>query len=239
VLGGRAQPRELLALAGVAVAPGMTALAALEREHIAGGRPVRFVHPPVGTAIYGELAPAARSLEHAGAARVLAAAEADAERVASHLLHTEPRGDPWAVGILREAAREATRGGNPQAAVRWLERALAKLPAPDERGRVLHELVAAELMVGLPAEEHLGEAVRSARQPRAKALAALDWGDALWASHRYVEAVDAFDRGIDAVRETDGELAPRMRTPPPPLGWISTAVCLSRAASSASAASPR
>jgi DNA-binding CsgD family transcriptional regulator len=210
VLGGRAPPREVLALAGVGEEPGMTALAALEREQIAGGRPLRFVHPLVGTAIYGDLPPATRSLEHARAARVLATAGADADRIASHLLQTEPAGNPWTVGILREAAREATQAGAPEVAVRWLGRALAEPPELEDRALVLHELGAAELRSGLRAEEHLAEAVRSAREPTARAQAALDWGDALWAGHRYVDAVHAFDCGIEAVRATDDELALRI-----------------------------
>jgi DNA-binding CsgD family transcriptional regulator len=218
VLGGRADLRELFALTGVEHGPGMPAVDALEREQIAGGRPVRFIHPLVGAAIYGEVPPATRALEHARAARVLAAAGADAGRIANHLLHAEPAGDGWVVRALREAARDATRDGAPEAAVPWLARALEEPPAADERALVLHELGAAELMAGPAASEsvesraepHLADAVQSAADPRAKALAALDWGDALWASHRYVEAVQAFDRGIKAVGDTDSELALRI-----------------------------
>jgi DNA-binding CsgD family transcriptional regulator len=211
VLGGRAELRELLAVAGVERAPGMLAMDALEREQIASGRPVRFVHPLVGAAIYGELPPATRSLEHARAARVLAATGADAGRIASHLLHTEPAGDEWVVGILRQAARDARRDGTPEVGVPWLARALDEPPTAEERALVLHELGAAELLAGSDGSEtHLAEAVASASDPRARALAALDWGDALWATHRYVEAVAAFDRGIEAVGNSDSELAQRI-----------------------------
>ena len=216
VLGGHSEVRELLALANVAPERGPVAIDALEREEIAAGRPVRFVHPLVGTAIYGDLAPAARSLEHARAARVLAAAGADAGRVASHLLHAEPAGDAWSVEMLRRAAREAIRDGAPEAAVPWLERALAEPPPAGERPSVLHQLGAAELLTSaradnaLRATSHLAAAVASAGDPRAKALAALDWGDALWATHDYAEAVRAFELGIDAVREVDSELALRI-----------------------------
>jgi DNA-binding CsgD family transcriptional regulator len=210
VLGGRAELREVLALAGVA---DPAAMDALEREQIAGGRPVRFVHPLVGAAVYGELPPAARSLEHARAARMLAGAGADPGRVASHLLHAEPAGEEWVVDMLRRAARDARRDGTPEAAVSWLARALAEPPAAGQRTLVLHELGAAELLAGgagSQAEAHLAAAVAGARDPRARALAALDWGDALWATHRYVDAVAAFERGIDAVGDADGELALRI-----------------------------
>ena len=206
VLGGRAELRELLALSEVETGPGMAAIDELEREQIAGGRPVRFVHPLVGAAIYGELPPAARSLEHARAARVLDAMGADAARVASHLLHAESAGDEWVVAKLREASRD----GTPDAAVAWLTRALSEPPSAGERALVLHELGAAELLAdggGSQAEDHLAEAVATAPDGRSKALAALSWGEALWAAHRYTDAVEAFDRGIEAVGDADDELA--------------------------------
>jgi len=211
VLGGRAELRELLAVADVEHAPGMAAIDALEREQIVGGRPVGFIHPLVGTAIYDDLAPATRSLEHDRAARALATAGADVARVATQLIHVEPAGDEWTVQLLREAARDAT----PDAAVQWLSRALAEPPATAHRALVLHELGTAELLAGhgargtteSSAERHLAAAFESASDPRAKALVALDWGDALWAGHSYVEAVQAFERGIEAVADTDSELA--------------------------------
>lgn len=215
VLGGRAELRELLAVAGVEQAPGMAAIDALEHEQIVDGRPVRFIHPLVGTAIYDDLSPATRSLEHARAARALAGVGAEVARVASQLMHAEPAGDEWTVQLLREAARDATRDGTPGAAVHWLSRALAEPPIAADQAVVLHELGTAELLAGRaagetadsPAERHLAAAFERASDPRAKALIALDWGDALWAGHSYVEAVHAFERGIEAVAATDSELA--------------------------------
>ena len=200
VLGGRAEPRELLAFAGVEPEAGSAALDALARGQIADGRPVRFVHPLVGAAIDAELAPGRRAHEHARAARVLADAGAAPARVASHLLHAEPAGDAWAAGALRAAARSE---GSPEAAVQWLARALAEPPPAAERAGFLHELGAAELRAGLGGERHLAEAVELGAGP----LAALDHGDALWATHRYADAVAAFDA---AARAADGELALRI-----------------------------
>lgn len=217
VLGGRAAVRELIALAGIDHETGMGALDALAREQIASGRPVHFVHPLVGSAIYAEVPPATRSRQHARAARMLAASGAGPARIASQLLHAELEGDEWATAVLRTAAREALRDGAPKTAVRWLVRALDEPPVQGERALVLHELGAAELLAGPTgsgsdsrAELHLREAVRRASDPRARALAALDWGDALWATHRYVEAVQAFDHGIEAARGVDIELALRI-----------------------------
>ena len=217
VMGGRAEPAELLAVAGVDLEDGLRALDALELEQIAGGRPVTFVHPLVGTAIAAELPESTRVLAHARAARALAGAGADPSRVASHLLYTEPFGDDWTVDMLRRAAGDAARRGAPETAARWLARALAEPPPTGERARVLHELGVAELLAGPStdgsppaAEEHLADAVNSASDPRDKALAALDWGDAVWSTHRYRDAVAVFERAIDAVRDVDGELALRI-----------------------------
>jgi DNA-binding CsgD family transcriptional regulator len=217
VMGGRAEPGELLAVTAVNREDGLRALDALERAQIAGGRPVTFIHPLVGTAIEGELPQSARLLVHARAARALAGAGADPGRVASHLVHTEPAGDEWTVCMLRRAARDATRRGAPKTAARWLARAVAEPPPPAQRSLTLHELGAAELLAGpsadgslSAAEEHLADAVESASEPRDKAFAALDWGDAVWSTHCYRDAVAVFDRAIDAVRDVDGELALRI-----------------------------
>jgi DNA-binding CsgD family transcriptional regulator len=54
-----------------------------------------------------------------------------AREVAPHLMACAPNGDQWVAGELRDAAREAMAAGAPDAARRYLERALAE-PARDE-----------------------------------------------------------------------------------------------------------
>ncbi|MZE50604.1 hypothetical protein GTY86_04575, partial [Streptomyces sp. SID5770] len=53
-----------------------------------------FVHPLVRAAVYDTLNPDERARMHQQAARLLTAADADAERVAAHLLQIPPFGDP-------------------------------------------------------------------------------------------------------------------------------------------------
>ena len=62
----------------------------------------------------------------------------------SHLLHTEPRGDPAAAAVLTEAGRRALASGAPAEAAAILERALAEPPPAAERPRLLLDLARAE-----------------------------------------------------------------------------------------------
>ena len=55
---------------------------------------LEFAHPIVRAAIYESVPPGERALAHAKAALLLEGEGADAERVALHLLHSEPDGNP-------------------------------------------------------------------------------------------------------------------------------------------------
>ena len=96
-------------------------------------RPLSFVHPIVRAGILEEVPPAERMRAHRRAAELLAIREDSAERVAEHLLATEPAGDAWTVARLTEAAREAARRGAPESAVSYLRRVLAEPPPPGAR----------------------------------------------------------------------------------------------------------
>ena len=65
------------------------------------GRPLRFVHPIVRAAVEADLSPGERAGLHAAAARRLADEGASADRIAAHLLATDPAGDDWVVESLR------------------------------------------------------------------------------------------------------------------------------------------
>ncbi len=105
---------------------------------------------------------------------MLAAEDAAAERVAAHLLATEPRASDWACDRLRDAARESLPRGAPDASVTYLRRALEEPPSPDARPAVLLELGMAEsltLDVG-PAIEHLRRGVETTTDTVARLYAA-------------------------------------------------------------------
>jgi len=134
------------------------AIAALARADIVGHEaPLEFVHPLVREAIYRELPPGRRELDHDRAAHVLRACGASPGAVATQLLNTPTgRGNAGVVEELREAARDAIRRGANDAGVAYLTRALEEPPADDVRADLLYELGVAEAdSNGLRSLEHL------------------------------------------------------------------------------------
>jgi predicted ATPase len=88
-----------------------------------------FLHPLLRSAVYSDIAPAARRALHRRAAEILADDGVGVEQVASHLLGSEPAGDPWVVDRLLEAAHRSLSAGAPDAAARYLARAVEEPPA--------------------------------------------------------------------------------------------------------------
>jgi hypothetical protein len=80
------------------------------------GGTVRFAHPIVRAAIYGDLSRPERDRLHRAAARILRERAAGAAPIAAHVMHTEPAADPEAVAVLRDAAHAALALGDPAAA---------------------------------------------------------------------------------------------------------------------------
>ncbi|MFC8550429.1 ATP-binding protein [Streptomyces sp. NPDC057273] len=113
---------------------------------LAGTETLEFVHPLIATAVYRAIPAATRVALHGQAAWCVIDAGLGATAAARHLLETHPEGDPWVVGHLREAARETLRAGAPDAARRFLARALREPPADEERAAVLFELGSASLL---------------------------------------------------------------------------------------------
>jgi DNA-binding CsgD family transcriptional regulator len=150
---------------------------------------LEFAHPVLRTAIYASLGAGERGLWHERAARLLRAEGAEPERVATHLLHTEPSGAVDTVTALRAAARDASARGAPETAAIYLRRALDEPPDPDSRPGVLLELglaLAAHAQPG--AAELLREAAEVATDPAARAVAGLRGARALGMAGRFAEA---------------------------------------------------
>ena len=174
VLGDDSALHTVAALAGLdepiaASATGELATAEILRH----GTPLGFVHPLVRDAVYRELPPGERELQHDRAARMLNDAGAPPEQVAAHLLVTSPRGEEWVADLLQEAGRAAFRRGASDSAPTYLRRALRE-PAPAARTpQLILELGLAEIMTdGAAALEHLRTAYEGLRDPVAKAIAA-------------------------------------------------------------------
>jgi class 3 adenylate cyclase/tetratricopeptide (TPR) repeat protein len=165
---------------------------------------VEFAHPVVRAAIYGSIEPAERLAAHRRAAELLDAARAEPERVAAHLDLLPSAADPFVVETLRIAADRALVRGAPDVAMRYLRRALAEPPSPENRAETLRELGLAERRVDVgAAAEHLQEALVAADpedRPRYARLA-LELGRSLFRLNRGPEAVRVFE---DAIERLDG-----------------------------------
>jgi DNA-binding SARP family transcriptional activator/DNA-binding CsgD family transcriptional regulator len=153
--------------------------------------PLGFVHPLVRDAVYHELPPGERELQHARAAAMLTEIGAPADQVAAQLLLSPRRGDEAVVGVLRDAAASAMRRGAPESAVAYLRRALEEPPSEDLRPHLLFDLGVAEVQSRAPAAvEDLREAWQGLSEPRAKGRAARLLARTLCFTGQAAEAVE-------------------------------------------------
>jgi DNA-binding NarL/FixJ family response regulator len=187
VLGGPAPVRLAAALAGQDI-PEAARLADRLRaaDVLAPGPVLEFAHPKVRAAVYESIPAGERALAHAEAARLLERDGADAERIALHLLHSEPGGSAQVVALLRAAAQAASGRGAPGPAAAYLRRALDEPPDPAARPAVLLELGLALAAERSPAAAAaLREAVELTTAPQEHATAALLSARLLgiWAHH--------------------------------------------------------
>lgn len=198
VLGDGTALREAAALAKVDPADAPDAADALAAADVLeSGEPLRFVHPLVKEAVEADRAPAAQARDHLRAAHLRSEAGAPAEAIASHLLHAERSGEPWATDALRRAAADARRRGDPGAAARMLARALDGDPPRPVRLELLRELGSAEALVAEgPAEQHLREAWELAEDGKEEAEVALDLARVLLMLGRLREGVEVCEQAL-------------------------------------------
>ena len=108
VLGDGAQVGDAARLAGLAASDLESAVAALVSAGVVeSGGVIRFTHPILRAAIYGDLSPAERERLHRAAAMILRERGAPRAQVAAQVIQTEPTADPVVVALLRDAARDA------------------------------------------------------------------------------------------------------------------------------------
>jgi DNA-binding CsgD family transcriptional regulator len=197
VLGDGAQIGDAARLAGMASTKVEAAIAALVSAGVmeAGGT-VRFAHPMLRSAIYGDLSQAERERLHQAAARVLRERGAPAGQIAAHVIETEPAADPEAVTLLREAARYALRLGDAAGAAALLARALEEPPTEGDREAVVLELGQALARSGAPqAIEPLTEIVERGEDASAIAAAAIELSGMLFFAGRAAEGAAILRRG--------------------------------------------
>lgn len=175
---------------------------------LAPGEPLRFAHPIVRAAVYGDLAPGERGLAHRRAARQILDARFSPERAAPHLLRASTAGEDWAVEALRAAAARASDRGAAETAIRYLRRALAEGPGGDLRAEVLLDLGRAGAIVGdADAGRCLEDALELIDDPRRRAATLLSLGRGLYTRGDFRRAVDAFERGETELGDVDAALA--------------------------------
>ena len=168
--------------------------------------PLGFVHPLVRDAVYHEVPPAERELEHEHAAQVLRDAGAGDEHVAAQLLVAPRRGSAWVVELLERAGGTALRKGAADSAVAYLRRALEEPPPPERRTAVLTALGTAEgLTSGPAAAEHLQQAYDALEDPRERGSLALPLFSALLFTGSPAAAAAVAERAAAALPEADAD----------------------------------
>ncbi|HEY8582816.1 MAG TPA: AAA family ATPase, partial [Capillimicrobium sp.] len=172
---------------------------------------LRFAHPIVRTVVYGSLSRVERADGHLRAAGLLMDAGADPQQVAAHILHCEPRGKDAHVQQLRTAAVSARALGAPEAAVRYLNRALEEPPRAEQRPELLLELGLAEHQSGRPmAVEHLRAAMSEADEPELRTRVGAALARALVWAGRAREAHDVLLRVIGELDREHGRRSLRL-----------------------------
>ncbi|MFI9813568.1 AAA family ATPase [Saccharothrix variisporea] len=148
VLGADATVDRVATMADVEPRRALRIIDALVRLHVfRDDYPIAFVHPFLRNSVLADLPVATRAADHARAARLLVDAGAPDARVAEHLREARAIPLPWAVDVLRRAARQAAYDGRLDAAQDYLERALEEHLTSDERLAVQLELVHVTFLV--------------------------------------------------------------------------------------------
>jgi DNA-binding CsgD family transcriptional regulator len=212
VLGVDADLRHSARLAGLDARTAATAADDLVAAGVLrAGEPYEFAHPPVWSAVYTGIPPARLGALHAEAAAILGEEDAHPERRANHLLLSPTAGNADVVDLLRMAARRAVSGGAPEAAVRYLGRALAESPPAADLAGLLVELGRAGAMAGDPAAvDHLRRALKHLPDAPARAEALFEVGRTLVSRGRYREATEALQGGLEEVGHSPSDLRLRL-----------------------------
>ncbi len=146
VLGAEADLARVTGVCGAEPPAVMEVLTALTRTGLlrVTGRTIAFAQPLLRTTLLRRMPYADLQTLHTRAARLLRAAGAGEDRVADQLMAAPALDEPWAAGVLRDAADGALRRGEPRRAAAYLSRALSE-PVPEAvRAPLLGELARAE-----------------------------------------------------------------------------------------------
>ncbi|WP_410661468.1 AAA family ATPase [Amycolatopsis sp. lyj-112] len=145
ILGEDASFDLLAQLAGVDEITALEAIDTMVRVHLlANSHQPTLTYRFVRNSVLADMPLATRAVNHSRAARLLHDAGAPPERIATHLLAATAIRIPWAVNILRLAARYSVVNGDAGLAVRFLLRALEERLSERKRMAILLQLAHAE-----------------------------------------------------------------------------------------------
>lgn len=199
VLGRDAPVRHAAALAGCSLPEAARLADALRAAGLVHGEhALTLAHPLIASSLSAHLGHGERARLHEQAAGLLADEGADPDRVAQHLLRTDPRADDAVVRTLRAAAAGAGARGAPESAAAYLRRALVEPPADRETVAAVHlELGLAQAARWQPdAPALLRRAVALADSSHQRVALALRGARALGIAGMFEEAVDLARRGL-------------------------------------------
>jgi len=210
VLGDDTDPQIAFELAQLDFSSGERAMDELRAAAIFGpDSGARFIHPLVRNAVYTSIAPGDRFRLHHEAAALLREHGASAERIATQLLASEPRGERQSVEDLVEAGEQALANGAPRSAIAYLSRARAEPPSERSRAAVLTPLLTAAFRA---ADQSVLPAVESdvlaawARDPDLRGRWALPLTMLMALSGRFEETASLLQDAVEtAIAEGDIE----------------------------------
>lgn len=197
ILGSDSELHRAASVSGLATDEALRAWDVLARSEILQPtQPLEFIHPIARTAVYRELGTGERSRKHREAAALLDDDRAAPQTIAVQALACEPAADQQVVAWLRAAAADALNAGAPDAAARYLQRALKEPPAPELRGQMHSDLGRA--LVGVDSAQaavNFAKAADSAN--RSVRLLAYRWqAHALGYAGQMDDAMATYDRAI-------------------------------------------
>jgi len=205
ILGDGTELRIAAALSDLDTAAALTASADLVRaDLLRQENPVEFSHPIVRSAVYGSIAAGDRMRAQRRAAELLIQGGSVPERAATYLMPNPADNDPFVVDVLRQAAQRSLAQGAPEAAVGYLQRALAEAPTGQDRGDVLRELGVAETRTfqAEGAVEHLRLALAESGDATQSPTLVLEYTHALTLlAHAAAETVALLETLSESVRD--------------------------------------
>lgn len=157
-----------------------------------------FVHPVVRASFYEDLRQNERSSLHASAAKLFLDENESKARVASHLLLTDPQGEPWVYEVLVDAARSASDNGAMELAVRFLERALEESLPDAQRAEIAIAAAIAEAAAsGVGARAHLETASKLIGPSPELVRAYYEVGRNLYGNGLFSDAAQVLNDGLE------------------------------------------